>query len=169
MEHLSYVDDFFSDGGPVEGACLVIFFICTFETKPFWTGICNLVVTVCVLDVFLTTTSTISQIFFCLQKKQKITKATISTCVLSVWGQCVQHLHIDEPPMAMKNSGSGGSTCWSSQCRWQPVTCLVEVCPTEFSIFSWQTSQTHTIHVWYIYSIFTYIWLFLMVKYGKCR
>ena len=56
---------------------------------------------------FLTTTSTISQIFFCLQKKQKITKATISTCVLSVWGQCVQHLHIDEPRWLWKTQDQG--------------------------------------------------------------
>ena len=46
----------------VEGACLVIFFICTFET-------CNLVVTC--FGCFLTTTSTFSRILYFGQKKQK--------------------------------------------------------------------------------------------------
>ena len=124
MEHLSYVDDFVQT---VEGACVVIFFICTFETKPFWTGICNLVV-MC-FGCFLTTTSTISQIFFLFAKKTKITKATISTCVLSVWGQCVQHLHIDEPRWLWKTQDQGvllvevrsvGDSLWPGRLKFVP-------------------------------------------------
>lgn len=86
----------------VEGACLVIFFICTFET-------CNLVVTC--FGCFLTTTSTFSRILYFGQKKTKtqkeITKATISTCVPSVWGQFFQHLHNDEPRSLWKTQDQG--------------------------------------------------------------